>query len=379
MPCFDDLLIYTEEIYLAPTLRVGASQTLPQSLSVVPTQSVGTRTNKNFSAARARIRLYKETPIAMKRKKPQRSTPVAIALVPADRYSVLPKCLDAIYRNTKTPFRVIVVDGNAGPSTRAYLEKAQAEKRNLSVVRVDRILGSAEARNLALQQVKERYVAIVENDLIVCDNWLEPLLSCAQEERAAVVGPLIIDALYNRIHAAGCLIEETRSKNGIEFRDKILEVEVVPGSVALSRMRIDYPERHCLLIDRKFLPDKELFDELEPFDADLGYLLRKRKFSAFFEPASVVEFRQTPPIELIDLEYFIRRWDINRWEVERQRFMQNWKVQFDSTEKRKFYRSQHRNLLLARWFPNRFTLGMANLYTRSKRLLRSKALDLLGR
>ncbi|MGH2567495.1 MAG: glycosyltransferase family 2 protein [Bacteroidota bacterium] len=315
----------------------------------------------------------------MNKKKPRPSKIVAIAVVPGDRYSLLPRCIESIDRHTHLSFRLIVVDAKADAGTSAYLDKLQAERSNLTVVRADRMLSSGTVRNTALARVNERYVAIVESDIVVRDNWLAPMLACMREERAAVVGPTIIDMAYGRIHTIGAMFKESQTDGRVEFEDVILGRETALGKAPLQRRRIDYPERHCILIDRKLLPEKKLFDDVEPFDADLGYLMRKRKLKSFFELGSVVEFRQTPPIELIDIEFFKRRWDFERWLVEKDRFTKKWNVDFAYDEKRKFYRSQHRNLLLARWFPNRWTLGMGNLYTYSKRKLRATVLDLLGR
>jgi len=302
---------------------------------------------------------------------------VAIAVVPADRYSILPRCLEAIYRNTHVPFRVIVVDARADHGTRAYLDRLTSERKNLTVVHVDRMLSSGSARNAALEHIYERYCAIIENDIIVRDNWLIPMLTCMREERAAVVGPTIIDLTYGRIHAIGIMFNESQKNRRVLFNDVILGREASLGNAPLNRRRIDYPERHCMLIDRNFLPEKNLFDDVEPFDADLGYILRKKKLTAHYEPRAVVEFRQSPPIDLIDVEFFKRRWNFERWLVEKERFTKKWKVDFTFGEKRAFYHSQHRNLLLARWFPNRWTLGMANMYSLSKRKLRATVLDVL--
>ncbi|HEX9828814.1 MAG TPA: glycosyltransferase, partial [Bacteroidota bacterium] len=244
---------------------------------------------------------------------------------------------------------------------------------------VDRMLSSGNARNAALEHINERYCAIIENDIIVRDNWLIPMLTCMREERAAVVGPAIIDMTYGRLHTTGCQFDDSEGQGRVKFSEAIISRDGALGRKPLPRAKIDYPERHCMLIDRKFLPEKNLFDDVEPFDADLGYILRKKKLAAYFEPGSVAEFVQPPPIELIDMPHFLRRWDFQRWLSEKERFTKKWKVDFNFDEKRKFYYSQNRNLLLARWFPSRWTLGMANIYTYSKRRLRATVLDLLGK
>src|SRR5437899_1095345 len=125
---------------------------------------------------------------------------VVIAVVPRDRFSLFPRCLEALYAYMDVRFRVIVVAGGADRATEEYLRQLQRQKDNLSVVLVDRLLMQGEARNLALRDVHERLCAVLENDTIVHENWLTPMLECMREERAAVVTPLIL--WHRGIHAA---------------------------------------------------------------------------------------------------------------------------------------------------------------------------------
>jgi hypothetical protein len=73
------------------------------------------------------------------------------------------------------------------------------------------------------------------------------------------------------------------------------------SSVPLQRMTINYPETHCVLIDRQLFPDN-LFEDVEPFDADLGLTRRKRRLTTFLEPHSVAMYVAPPPLEVCDIE-----------------------------------------------------------------------------
>jgi len=280
------------------------------------------------------------------------SETVVIVVIPRDRFSTFPPCLEALYAYTHVRFRVIVVAGGTDNATKEYLRQLQVQKGNISVVLVDRLLMQGEARNLALHQADERFCVVLENDTIVHDNWLAPMLECMRQEGAAAVMPLIL--WYRGIHAAGGLFEEQQKDAKVVFHHKILYT-------GIRRKRIDYPECHCVLIDRQALPGNDVFDDVEPFDVDLGLTLRKCGLSVFLEPLSVVTYSAPPPLEVRDIPPFKLRWDAASWETRNRRFMQKWGVTYDPSSKRASYRRQQLKLGLARWYPTKLTVGMSNV------------------
>src|SRR5262249_29768125 len=145
---------------------------------------------------------------------------VVVVVVPRDRFSMFPKCLEALYAYTDIQFRVIVVTGGTDRKTQDYLHQLQVQKDNLSVLLLDRLLLQGEARNIAIQQAAERFCVVLENDTIVHKNWLPPMLECMREEGAAVVMPLIL--WYRRIHAAGCMFEEQEKDGAVVFHHRIM-------------------------------------------------------------------------------------------------------------------------------------------------------------
>ena len=280
------------------------------------------------------------------------SETVVIAVVPRDRFSVFSRCLEALYTYTDVQFRVIVVAGGTDRTTEEYLHQLQAQKDNMTVVLVDRLLMQGEARNIAIRQANERFCVILENDTIVHENWLGPMLECMREERAAVVTPLIL--WYRGIHAAGCMFEERDKDGTIAFHHNIMYTEI-------RRRRIDYPECHCVLIDRQLLTDSDIFDDVEPFDVDLGLTLRKYGLSVFLEPRSVATYSAPPPWEVRDIPPFKFRWNASLWDARNRRFMKKWQVRYDPSSKLASYRRQQLKLGLARWYPTRLTVGVSNI------------------
>ncbi len=294
--------------------------------------------------------------------RPTRSESVDILVVPRDRFSVFPKCLEALYVHTDIPFRVFVVAGGADKETQRYFRQLEWQKDNLSVVLVDQLLMQGEARNIALRKATERFCVVLENDTLVRKNWLAPMLQCMREEGAAVVMPLIW--WYGRIHATGCMFDEREQDGLTVFQHQILYS-------GIRRKLIDSPECHCILIDRQLLPDIDIFEDVEPFDMDLGLTLRKKKVSAFLEPRSVVTYAAPPPLEVRDILLYKFRWNAGSWEGRNRLFMKKWGIKYDPSSKLASYRRQYLKLGLALWYPNKLTIGLANLAFNPLRRLQS--------
>ena len=89
-----------------------------------------------------------------------------IAYVPRERFSATQSSLESILEHTKYPHDFVCVDGGSPEPVRQYLEDA-ANRNNFTLVRSDSYLSPNEARNIALQHVKTRYVVFVDNDVNV--------------------------------------------------------------------------------------------------------------------------------------------------------------------------------------------------------------------
>jgi hypothetical protein len=114
---------------------------------------------------------------------------VTIVVVPRERFTYAPQCLESLYAHTDVPFHLVWVDGGSPSSIRHYL-RAQAAVRGFELVQTDHYLWPNRARNLGLRRVRTPYVVFMDNDVVVAPEWLGALVRCADETGATVVGPL---------------------------------------------------------------------------------------------------------------------------------------------------------------------------------------------
>jgi len=180
---------------------------------------------------------------------------VTIAVVPRERFSFARDSLEALYRYTDPPFRLVYVDGGSPSRVQRYLESA-ARDRGFDLIRSDGFLAPNRARNLALAQVRTKYAVFIDDDVIVSPGWLLPLVRCAEETNAAVVGPLVCESLplHSTIHFAGgdshIDIVEREGRVERHLVETILRQgqRVADVRHELRRVQTEVAEFHCMLV-----------------------------------------------------------------------------------------------------------------------------------
>jgi GT2 family glycosyltransferase len=242
---------------------------------------------------------------------------VTIVVVPREQFSKARPSLESIYAATTIPFELVYVDGNSPRPLRRYLAR-QAAAYGFTLVRTHRYLTSNEARNLGVRQVRTKYVAFVDNDVLVQPGWLEALVRCAEETGAWVVGPLMcVDQRGTRVvhyTDAELRIVEEMGRRRLHYIPQISPRPVAEAPV-LRRERCDLVKFYCVLVRT------DVFERVGPLDeavrcffepADFALSIRAAGGSVFFEPTAVVTHTLPPPLPFSDMPYFLLRWS-NAW------------------------------------------------------------------
>lgn len=238
-----------------------------------------------------------------------------VAFVPREVFSTTRRSLETLYERTSEPFELVCVDGGSPSGVRAYLEE-QARVRQFTLVRTDHYLTPNQARNLAAAQVRTPYVVFVDNDVLVTEGWLGPLVDCARETGAWVVGPMYFEFLPEgrRLHMFGGECRITTNERGQkvyferhhhahELRDDVNE--------PLERRETELIEFHTVLCDMR------VFTELGPLDeqmlcnaehGDLCLTVRNAGQSVWLEPKSQITYAPPKKLEEEDRDFFLLRW-----------------------------------------------------------------------
>ena len=286
---------------------------------------------------------------------------VTIVVVPRERFSFTQESLESLYRNTKYPFELVYVDNNAPKKVRVYLE-TQAQAKGFKLVKSDRYLSPNQARNLGLVQVsnQSKYVVFLDNDVVVSPGWLKPLVDCAEETEATVVGPVVCqhEPLHTIIHCAGgeymsaknlvsFLSQETpdeKFKTSIQEKIYLQGKQLADVGNQLQRQPTGFIEFHCMLVRTDLFEQVGLLDEgfcCTKEYIDLAMTVVTAGGTIYLEPASVVTFRThfpAPPLHLSDIPYFMLRWSDASEKDSLRHFVKKWGVAEDEYFQRRYRR-----------------------------------------
>jgi GT2 family glycosyltransferase len=176
---------------------------------------------------------------------------VTVAVVPRERFSHTPATLDSIHRHTPPEVRVVVVDGYP-PAPVAMEIAARSSARGYRLIRCDRFLSPNQARNIAVSAVATPYVVFCDNDLLVTPNWLDPLVTAAEEMGADAVGPIYLfdEPEKGAVHMAGgeLIWSKANGETLLDERQLYSHRHLAEIRHELHRGVCDYVEFHCMLV-----------------------------------------------------------------------------------------------------------------------------------
>lgn len=212
---------------------------------------------------------------------------VSIILISFNRYSDTRRCIRTLYRRTKAPFELIVLDNNSKKSTQNKLGKFVGKLQNARLIQEEVNLGCAGGRKKAMEFASGKYVFFLDNDIIVLPNYLEHLLSRIQNEPNCIAacckviypdglvqyngGELMIDdgfAIYN-LSGLGLAYDSPESQLP-------MECDWMPGGASLWR-------REWLA---QFSFDEEMVGSYE--DNELSIRIRRAGYKLVNSPLSMV-------------------------------------------------------------------------------------------
>ncbi|MFI5454314.1 MAG: glycosyltransferase [Isosphaerales bacterium] len=97
-------------------------------------------------------------------------------------------CLQSLYRYTRAPWELIVVDNGSTDDTKTYLAGVlDATAVPVTVVANARNLGFPAAINQGLQVARGEYLVLLNNDAVVTEGWLDQLIALANAKSHVTV------------------------------------------------------------------------------------------------------------------------------------------------------------------------------------------------
>ena len=212
---------------------------------------------------------------------------VSVVVVNYNGADAIDRCLEALVATAGAVSTEILVVDNASTDGSDSIAEAAAERHDsVRLLRSATNRGYAGGVNLALAGARGAYVAVLNMDVVVSPDWLDPLVafSEATPDAGAVCPLIVLDSDPDRINAAGQNVHVT----GLGFNRWLGEPRGRAGSA---------PFRVSGLHGAAFLIRRDLFESIGGWnesgflyheDVELSWLLRLAGKQIYCVPASIV-------------------------------------------------------------------------------------------
>ncbi|WP_270407381.1 glycosyltransferase [Paenibacillus timonensis] len=135
---------------------------------------------------------------------------VSLIVLAKNQLAYTKLCVESIYRHTRVPFELILVDNGSTDGTRAYFKDLALIHNNIKLVLNVDNKGYGGGNNQGLACSTGDFVILLNNDVIVTRDWVQGMLNAQQSHpKCGIVGPvsnyvpapqLIQDPLYSVEH-----------------------------------------------------------------------------------------------------------------------------------------------------------------------------------
>ena len=182
-----------------------------------------------------------------------------------------------------------VVDNGSTDGTVAILQRLEREHPNrVTVIYLGSNVGTTVSRNLALRQVRGEYVAILDSDVVVPANTMEPLIArLSKDSSCGLVAPKL---LYpdGRLQMSTDAFPTVFRKISRLFMLKAMERELDGGPGTQQAHIVDYAISAFWMARRDVLTTVGLLDEeifYSPEDVDYCLRVWKAGYTVMYDPS----------------------------------------------------------------------------------------------
>ena len=95
------------------------------------------------------------------------------------------KCINSILKQSIKPEKILIINDCSNDGTKDILEKYQD---NIEIINNDKNLGLSYSRNLAINSLKSRFIASIDADVEINNQWLEILYKKLLDKDITLIG-----------------------------------------------------------------------------------------------------------------------------------------------------------------------------------------------
>lgn len=158
---------------------------------------------------------------------------VSIIIVNFNAEKFLESCLGSVFKQTKVPFEVIVVDNHSTDKSLRVLKEIKKGSRLLKIVALAQNVGPAEGRNLGVKKSQSQHLVFLDHDTEVGEDWLSrplaylenhPQIGAAQLKILKMSTDRVYDSAGEKLTNFGFLSERARSAEDVGQFDKVEDI-----------------------------------------------------------------------------------------------------------------------------------------------------------
>lgn len=206
---------------------------------------------------------------------------VSILIVNWNGKKELTPCLQSIQRQSFDNYEVIFVDNGSKDGSADFVEQNFPFAR---VVRLAENRGFTGGNNEGLKYARGEFIALLNNDAILSENWLHVMLTAMKNNgflgscssKIIISGTNLIDSVGNEFTTAGSGLKKGEYQNADNFTES-MEVHGACAAAVIYRKK---------MLDEIGFLDEDLFLNYEDTDLDFRALLAGWK--SMFVPEAVV-------------------------------------------------------------------------------------------
>ncbi len=213
---------------------------------------------------------------------PPQNPEVSIVIPAYNNSKLTYNCLKSILLHTNGSYEVILVDDN---SHEKEAQELLNKIKNVRIIRNKENSGFIESCNIGAKASRGKYILFLNNDALVTENWLEPLLDVIKRDDVGAVGAKLVYP-DGKLQEAGAIIwKDASGWNYGRFDD--------PNKPEYNFVReVDYCSGATLMVKREVWEKIGGFDSrFKPAyyeDTDLCFSVRKMGYKVVYQPKSVI-------------------------------------------------------------------------------------------
>lgn len=249
--------------------------------------------------------------------RPKVNGEVDIIVITHNHLDLFSECIESIYKETTTPFHLVVVDDQSIDGTKEYCEELWKRGNVTYIKPAQKAKGGAQIMNIGLKYCRNEFIVSMNNDILVTKGWLEEAVKVMEsDEEIGIVGMKFLYSDDKIQHAGGTFI-----KIGLPFHLGIGE----PKETHSEIKEVSWVSGPCVLVRRKCLDTgwDEVYDNFGGHeDADLCLRARREGWKVVYcgrsevyhqEGATVMNMPNFWRMHIRSREIFLSRWGGTQW------------------------------------------------------------------